>query len=109
MAEEWLLKRAAVHVVASDAHDPKYRRPTLLEARAKIAKLAGEEIADMLVSHNPAAIVEGKSLPYQRPSAEAHPATGRLACSGCQQLPGIPCGSNQPSGPLVRGHQKDRP
>jgi hypothetical protein len=74
MAEEWLLKRAAVHVVASDAHDPKYLRPTLLEARAKIAKLAGEEIADMLVSHNPVAIVEGKSLPYQPMRRCASPA-----------------------------------
>ena len=49
----------------SDAHDPKYRKPTLSEARAKIAKLAGEEIAGALASHNPAAIVEGKGLPYQ--------------------------------------------
>ena len=62
---EWLLQREAVHVIASDAHDPEYRRPTLSEARTKIAKLAGEEIADALASHNPAAIVEGKSLPYQ--------------------------------------------
>jgi protein-tyrosine phosphatase len=62
---EWLLKREAVHVVASDAHDPEYRRPILSEARAKIAKLAGEEIADALTSHNPAAMIEGKSLPYQ--------------------------------------------
>jgi protein-tyrosine phosphatase len=61
---EWLLKHAAVHVVASDAHDPKYRPPTLLEARSKIAKLAGEEIADALARHNPAAIIEGHSLPY---------------------------------------------
>jgi tyrosine-protein phosphatase YwqE len=52
-------------VIASDAHDPEYRRPTLSEARTKIAKLAGEEIADALARHNPAAIVEGKSLPYQ--------------------------------------------
>src|ERR1017187_5815023 len=63
---ECLLKREAVHVVASDAHDPEYRRPALSGARAKIAKLAGEEIADALASHNPAAIIEGKSLPYQR-------------------------------------------
>ncbi len=62
---EWLLKRGAVHVVASDGHDPKYRKPILSEARAKIVKLAGEEIADALTSQNPAAIVEGQSLPYQ--------------------------------------------
>jgi protein-tyrosine phosphatase len=62
---EWLLKREAVHVVASDAHDIQYRRPVLSEARAAIASLAGDEIADALVTHNPAAIVDGKSLPYQ--------------------------------------------
>ncbi len=62
---EWLLKREAIHVVASDAHDAKHRRPVLSEARAAIASLAGDEIADALVKHNPAAIVDGKSLPYQ--------------------------------------------
>ncbi len=61
---EWLLKREAVHVVASDAHDPKRRSPVLSEARKAISALAGEEIADALFVHNPTAIVEGKSLPY---------------------------------------------
>ncbi len=62
---EWLLKREAVHVVASDAHDPKRRNPVLSQARKAVAALAGDEIADALVTHNPAAIVDGKSLPYQ--------------------------------------------
>ncbi len=61
---EWLLKHSAVHMVASDAHDPKYRPPTLLEARTRIAKLAGDEIADALATQNPAAIIEGQGLPY---------------------------------------------
>jgi len=62
---EWLLKREAVHVIASDAHDPQHRKPVLSEARHALVKLASGEIADALVTHNPAAIVEGKSLPYQ--------------------------------------------
>ena len=62
---EWLLKRELVHVIASDAHDPERRKPVLSEARRAVVKLASEEIADALVTHNPAAIVEGKSLPYQ--------------------------------------------
>ena len=62
---EWLLKREAVHVVASDAHDPEHRAPVLSQARKAVAGLAGDEIADVLVTHNPAAIVHGKSLPYQ--------------------------------------------
>ena len=62
---EWLLKQAAIHVIASDAHDPERRKPALSEARDVVADLAGEEIADALVTHNPTAIVDGKSLPYQ--------------------------------------------
>jgi protein-tyrosine phosphatase len=62
---EWLLKREAVHVIASDAHDPVHRRPIMSEARDAVAELAGAEVAEALVTHNPEAIVEGKSLPYQ--------------------------------------------
>src|SRR5271165_2180617 len=60
---EWLLHRHAVHVVASDAHDLELRPPVLSEARDRIAALAGEEIAEALVTHNPYAIVAGRSLP----------------------------------------------
>ncbi len=62
---EWLLKREAVHVIASDAHDPVHRRPIMSEAREAVAEIAGADVAEALVTHNPAAIVEGKSLPYQ--------------------------------------------
>jgi protein-tyrosine phosphatase len=61
---EWLLKRKAVHVIASDAHDPTHRRPVLSEARARIAEISGNEVAEALVTLNPAAIIEGNSLPY---------------------------------------------
>jgi protein-tyrosine phosphatase len=59
---KWLLERDAVHVVASDAHDPVRRKPVLSEARDAIATLAGAEVAESLVLHNPMAIVEGRSL-----------------------------------------------
>ena len=62
---EWLLKRDAVHVMASDAHDPDRRKPLMSDAREAVAKLAGQEIADVLVTLNPAAIVEGKGPLYQ--------------------------------------------
>jgi len=58
----WLLERGAVHVIASDAHDPVRRRPILSEARNAIATQAGAETAEALVRRNPEAIVEGKSL-----------------------------------------------
>jgi protein-tyrosine phosphatase len=61
---EWLVKRKAVHVIASDAHDPTHRKPVLSDARARIADLSGDVVADALVNLNPAAIVEGNSLPY---------------------------------------------
>jgi protein-tyrosine phosphatase len=59
---EWLLAQGAVHVVASDAHDPRRRRPVLSEARNALARLVGLEIADALVNDNPLAIVEGRPL-----------------------------------------------
>ena len=60
---EWLLKREAVHVIASDAHDPARRPPVLSEARKAVTELAGAEVADALLVGNPAAIVDGESLP----------------------------------------------
>jgi protein-tyrosine phosphatase len=60
---EWLLRREAVHVVASDAHDPEHRKPVLSDAHKAIGHLVSGKIADALVTHNPAAIVDGRSLP----------------------------------------------
>jgi len=64
---EWLLKCDAIHLLASDAHDPERRKPVLSEARAAVAKLAGEELANVLVTLNPAAIVAGNE-PLHRPA-----------------------------------------
>ena len=60
---EWLLQRQAIHVIASDAHDPARRPPVLSEARKVVTELAGAEVADALLVQNPAAIVDGESLP----------------------------------------------
>jgi protein-tyrosine phosphatase len=60
---EWLLQRQAIHVIASDAHDPVRRPPVLSEARKVVTELAGAEVADALLVQNPAAIVDGESLP----------------------------------------------
>ena len=59
---EWLLKKKAIHVVASDAHDDKKRPPVLSIARRKIADLADEKTARQLTEDNPAAIVAGRKL-----------------------------------------------
>jgi protein-tyrosine phosphatase len=60
---EWLLKRQGIHVIASDAHDPRRRRPVLSEARKIVTELAGAEVAGALFVRNPAAIVDGERLP----------------------------------------------
>ena len=62
-AAEKLLRKNAIHIVATDAHDLSLRPPILSEARTRIATLAGAEIADALVTHNPGAVVAGRSVP----------------------------------------------
>jgi protein-tyrosine phosphatase len=61
---QWLLKQRAVHVLASDAHDAKYRRPVLSSARSEVAYLCGDHVARALVKDNPRAIIRGEPLPY---------------------------------------------
>ncbi len=60
----WLLDRSAVHILATDAHDHKRRVPILSEARDLVSQIAGTEYADALVESNPAAVVNGKPIPY---------------------------------------------
>ena len=58
----WLLKNGTLHVLATDSHDPARRKPVLSEGRSAVADLAGDEVAETLVSKNPEAIVRGESL-----------------------------------------------
>jgi protein-tyrosine phosphatase len=60
----WLLDRAAVHVLSTDAHDTKRRVPVLSKARDVAKQIVGEEYAEALVEGNPGAIVAGKPIPY---------------------------------------------
>jgi protein-tyrosine phosphatase len=60
----WLLEHNAAHVIASDAHDPKFRPPLMSQARDEVAKAFGREMAMNLVEHNPRAIVRGEDLPW---------------------------------------------
>jgi protein-tyrosine phosphatase len=59
----WLLERGAVHVLASDAHDDKRRKPILSEARSYVATHFDAGLARSLVQDNPLAIVNGQPLP----------------------------------------------
>jgi protein-tyrosine phosphatase len=62
-AAEKLLQKHAIHIVATDAHDLELRPPVLSDARDQIASLAGVEIAEALVTHNPMAVVMGQRVP----------------------------------------------
>jgi protein-tyrosine phosphatase len=69
-AAEWLLEHQAVHVLATDAHDPEKRVPILSTSRDAAAEIVGDKVAESLVESNPNAIVNDQLLPYfPRPSA----------------------------------------
>jgi protein-tyrosine phosphatase len=60
----WLIKRDAVHFLASDGHDTKRRPPVMSDARSAVADLCGEDVASALADGNPRAVVSGLPLPY---------------------------------------------
>jgi protein-tyrosine phosphatase len=62
-AIDWL-KRGWVHVMATDAHNVTKRQPRFRAARAKVADLVGEKIAQALFVDNPKSIVESRGLVY---------------------------------------------
>ena len=62
----WLLESDAVHVLASDAHDDRYRKPILSEARDVVGRHFGADLALELVRDNPEAILNGWTLPFRR-------------------------------------------
>lgn len=53
-----LLKTQRVHFIASDAHDPVRRPPTLRNCYLRICKKYGEEFANELFFHNPRAVID---------------------------------------------------
>jgi protein-tyrosine phosphatase len=55
---ERLLDDGLVHIMASDGHGVRGRRPVLREARAVVAKRIGEEGADHLVLTRPRAVLD---------------------------------------------------
>lgn len=60
----WLMDRDAVHVLASDAHDPLRRPPLLSEAAEIAADWTNDDVARALVDDNPRAIINDEKLPY---------------------------------------------
>ncbi len=66
-----LLDEGLVHFVASDAHSPEWRPPLLGRAYNALARGWGDEVAQLLTTSNPAAVVADRPL--------AAPAAGALA------------------------------
>ena len=58
----WLLQNNAIHVVATDAHDPFKRPPILSAAREFLVKTCGGATALNLLDTNPLAIVHGQAV-----------------------------------------------
>jgi protein-tyrosine phosphatase len=63
-AEDWI-GRGMVHILATDAHNPKKRPPLAREAIARAAELAGGAVAEALSVRNPAAVIGGRALEYE--------------------------------------------
>src|SRR5690606_32170774 len=61
-AAEELIERRLVHFVASDAHTTRRRRPGLSRAKKRVATLAGEEMAQILVAENPRRLLSGEPV-----------------------------------------------
>jgi len=62
-ALDWL-KRGWVHVMATDAHNVTRRPPRFQAARARVAELVGENIAEALFVGNPKSVLENSGLVY---------------------------------------------
>jgi protein-tyrosine phosphatase len=60
---EWLMKRGAVHIIATDAHGLDSRPPILSKAREAAGKIVGKAAAEAMVSEHPRAVVRGEALP----------------------------------------------
>jgi protein-tyrosine phosphatase len=58
---ELLLKKNAIHVIASDAHDTVRRPPLLSQAFDRVCRLAGPDVAHALFVDNPSAIISAAS------------------------------------------------
>jgi len=66
-----LMTRGLTHFVASDAHDCRFRTPSLGEAYARLAELWGEERIRPLFVDHPKAVLTGQTVDFELPPAFA--------------------------------------
>lgn len=60
---EWLMKRGAAHILATDAHGLDSRPPILSKARDAAQQIVGKAAAEAMVCDHPRAVVSGQPLP----------------------------------------------
>jgi protein-tyrosine phosphatase len=59
---EWMIREGLIHVVSSDAHGPKTRRPLIGRAFERIRELVDEETALDLCCRTPARVAAGRTV-----------------------------------------------
>ncbi|MEO7650191.1 MAG: CpsB/CapC family capsule biosynthesis tyrosine phosphatase, partial [Bryobacteraceae bacterium] len=69
-----LLQNRLVDIVASDAHDIKYRPPVLTQAFEYVTKECGPRTANKLFHENPSATLTGEALTEIEDEIEESPA-----------------------------------
>ncbi|MBN2570230.1 MAG: hypothetical protein JXB42_12440 [Deltaproteobacteria bacterium] len=57
-----IVERGLCHIIATDAHSPKWRAPILSHARDVLAEMVGKHEAEKMVSGRPAEIIRGELL-----------------------------------------------
>ena len=57
-----MLRKGLVHIIATDAHDPKRRTPVLSKARTIAAKMIGAEAANRLVNDHPSMVIANQLI-----------------------------------------------
>jgi protein-tyrosine phosphatase len=60
---EWMLEQGLIHIVATDAHGPTTRPPSIRPAFDRISELVGEERALIVCCRNPARVSRGALVP----------------------------------------------
>jgi protein-tyrosine phosphatase len=61
-----MMRKGYIQILASDAHDPKWRPPLLRQALAKASAIVGHDQALAMVTVTPEKIIRGEPL-WQRP------------------------------------------
>jgi protein-tyrosine phosphatase len=73
---EWMVAEGLVHIVASDAHSPRSRRPLIGRAYERVCQLMDEQTAQDLCCRFPARVAAGRTVTTGRRRARPRRRTG---------------------------------